>query len=469
MFNFLRQELNNKQRFNFILFGVFFFILPVMLSNTLYFDDNSRVLTGRAYWDVDGRPFTDIVFYFLNSSFNTISNIQPLPLLLSTLVLSLGIYYVTDKTVYKKTIFNILPFFALVCNPFFLQNLSYQFDCIGMSLSMTFLLFSFFYTPDKNKKYTYLYPVVFFFVSNCFYQPISNVFLTLFFSNIIIQFKNYRSLITETLYSAAVYSIGIVSYYISSLYIFPVKVERGKIISLQQLPESLTSSTQQLVKIVSPFLHDYLLIFIMLSVFLISMNYIYAIYNNYKKEESFKLFAGIITLISPIGLFLSLWGPFLFITELFFNPREFPSIGVFFLISLLSLKRIDVRQYISNTFILFFILALFSFSYIYGNTISNQRSYENSIYQNITNDINGKEDLALSKRIEIYGETGIAPKALNAYESHPFLYILAKPSYRWVQRYEVKALGLNQVSTNVSFDDYKEWNNICKNHIKPEI
>lgn len=466
-----KQELQSKSRFLFFLFSLLLFILPIILSNTLYFDDNSRVLTGKAYWDVDGRPLTDIIFYLLNSNVGTVSNIQPLPLLTGVCVLAISLWYSTENVSYKKTPLNLFPFLLLVCNPFFLQNLSYQFDSVGMCLAMSCGLLAFFYKPDNSKKYTYLYPVFFLCLSNCFYQPVSNVFLTLYFTNILIRFRDFSSVVKETFYNAGIYISGMAMYSLLAFTIFPVTPGRSDFIHISQLKASFEVSLSKLVEILYGFTQDYFLIIGVLAIVLIIINYIVAMIVNVKRESQHlhKAIAGLITLITPFGLVLSLWGPFLLIDELFFNPREFPSLGVFLMLACFSLKRIDERGYIFSLFTAFFIVYVFSFSFIYGNTLKNQRDYENRIYTDITNHINSDPKLAEISKIEIYGETGLAPKAINAYNTHPYLYILAQPSYRWVQRYIIKAQGLENVSTNVAFDDSKEWNRICSQHLTPSI
>lgn len=466
-----KQELENKNRFLFILLSLFVFYLPLIMSNTLYFDDNTRVLTGKAYWDVDGRPLTDIVFYFLNSNFGTVSNIQPLPLIVGIIMLSFGLYYATGKMVYQKTVFHILPFLLLVCNPFFLQNMSYQFDSIGMSCAFFFILMAFFYEPKINNKITYLYPVLFLCLSNCFYQPVSNVFLTLFFANILVHFKEYKNILNETLYRALIYISGMALYFVLAFFVFPVTPERSHFIKPEQLIDSTLTSVKKFNEFLSGFINDYFIFIGVISLIFIGINYLFSFYINIKKENTnvSKISSSAITLITPVGLVFSLWGPFLFIDELFFNPREFPSVGVFLFLALFSFKRIDKREYIYSLLTTFMMLYVLSFSYIYGNTIKNQRDYENTIYSDIVNNINNNKELSVSNRIEIYGETGISPKALNAYNNHPFLIVLAQPSYRWVQRYIIKSYGLNNVSTNVAFDDEKEWSDICSQKQEPVI
>lgn len=465
----LNKELSKKSTYLLFLIGISLYLLPLLLANVPYYDDNNRLLHGKAYWDVDGRPLTDFIMYLLNFNVGNIGNITPLPLILSIGVLSGALYFISLNMSYKRTLPVLLTLFVLVLNPFFLQNLSYQYDIIGMSLSISCVLLSYFNTIKTKKDY--LLSVILLSASLAFYQPSSNVFLCLFFADILLKFKFKENIIKHLIISASIYLLGILCYYVTVFHLLGTATGRHDLIHMKDFIPSLQASWNVLENFLLQLFKSSFLFFAFIFVFAISLIWLVRFFeivksNNLTKE---KVIESLILLTAPVFLFLSMWGPLLLLEELLFNPREFPGFGVILFTGLLALHKIDKRGAIYLVIITLFSIYNLSFVYQYGNSLSNQKKSDDIIFTGLTANINSLTEVSTLKPIYVYGETPRSLVTLKTIENNPFIGELEKPAFRWVGRAMLQAYGLPQVSRNVSFDDEKEWSHICSEQMKPLI
>lgn len=451
----VKKELSIKERFMFFLVSLCLYIFPLMLKNVLYYDDNNRILHGRAYWDVDGRPLTDAVMYLLNFNIGNIGNVAPLPLLLSVIFLAAIFTYISEKINYKKTIWSQLPLLLFVVNPFYLQNFSYQYDCLGMSMGIGCALLAYFYQPKKRIEH--IIPPLLIAASFAFYQPCVNVFLALFFADILLKFKIQKNYIKNTLLSAGYYLSGVVIYYIIQFHIITVSTTRNELIKPSELLSSIKVSYEKLSEFLYPLFNSTLVVFFVLFGFTLTLVFLLRMKESICKKD---IVQSVLIILSPFALFLCLWGPLLLLKELLFNPREFPAFGVILFTGLLSLYTIDKRGIIYRIISILILIALFSFSYQYANVLKYQRDYDERVFSWLAYDL-GKIDTS-DKKIYIYGETPRTVLSERIIENNPFISQLVKPSFRWVARAILLGLDIPNVSRDVSFDDEKEWSAICE-------
>ncbi len=124
----------------FVLFGLtLLYVLPVLIANTPYNDDFSRIIIGNS-WDDDGRLLPSILVRILVHA-TTIYSPAPLPLLLSIPI------FVWGGLLIRRLFVNIedsclsgLIAFGFVLNPFLLCLFVYQLDALGLALSLVLLI-----------------------------------------------------------------------------------------------------------------------------------------------------------------------------------------------------------------------------------------------------------------------------------------------------------------------------------------
>lgn len=463
----LKTELNKKQTFLFFCGSLLLCLLPLILANVPYYDDNNRLLHGKAFWDVDGRPLTDIVIYLLNFNIGTIGNIYPLPLLLSVIILAGALTYMAFKMSYRKNMTFLLMLIPIVINPFFLQNLSYQFDVIGMSFGISAALIAYFYNKKTTKDF--IISSIFLAISFAFYQPCSNLFLCLFIVDILFKLKYENKILKYSFKFIGIYTLAVFLYYVTVFKIMYTGTTRHELIHLDQFIPSFYASWEVLNRFLNLLLNSSFLIVAFILIFSMSLFWLLRMFEVIKKINVNGIIEFLIILCSPIFLLLFQWGPLLLIEELLFNPREFPAFGILLFAGLLSLYNLDKRGAIVLFVVSFLNIYILSFCYQYGNSLYYQKESDKVIFTGLVNEINSKTEIDINKPIYLYGETPRSLLTIKTIENHPFIGELEKPSFRWVGRAILQGYGLPQVSRNVSFDDGKEWSDICNNNIKAII
>ncbi|WP_184959326.1 glucosyltransferase domain-containing protein [Pseudomonas vranovensis] len=112
------------------------YVFPIVHADYAYVDDNWRaLLQAQGEWGEQGRILLEWLYWALSFSKATI-NIFPLPLLISVFALAWAMARLTFWLFPSPGITRCLVIFPVLGNPFFLGNLSYQYDGPGMVLAL---------------------------------------------------------------------------------------------------------------------------------------------------------------------------------------------------------------------------------------------------------------------------------------------------------------------------------------------
>ncbi|KIH81703.1 glucosyltransferase domain-containing protein [Pseudomonas batumici] len=137
----ISRELTQGQVLIFFLIAVVIFIYPLLIADYYYIDDSWRSQLAGTAWKGSGRILIEWLYQGLSFTRGA-PNIFPLPLLISVVVISFALRALVFHFFEKPTVvccFIVLP---LWYSPFFLQNLSYQYDGPGMALGVAAIVFS---------------------------------------------------------------------------------------------------------------------------------------------------------------------------------------------------------------------------------------------------------------------------------------------------------------------------------------
>ncbi|HDS1756583.1 glucosyltransferase domain-containing protein [Pseudomonas sp. M5] len=116
-------------------------LLPLVLADYAYIDDVWRAQnagltpTGNESWTGQGRFLLYLMHRMLGFSVGAV-NLFPLPILLAASVTALALARLVSHYFPAPTATSVLVVLPLWYNPFFLQNLSYQYDAPGMALAL---------------------------------------------------------------------------------------------------------------------------------------------------------------------------------------------------------------------------------------------------------------------------------------------------------------------------------------------
>lgn len=136
------RKLSHKEVLLFFLVLSFIYVYPIIHADYAYIDDNWRALLGaQDGWRNQGRILMEWFHELLTFGGGTI-NIFPLPLLLSIFVLVIAMSRLTLWYFPEPTVASGLVVLPILCNPFFLGNLTYQYDGPAMILAVVAVIYA---------------------------------------------------------------------------------------------------------------------------------------------------------------------------------------------------------------------------------------------------------------------------------------------------------------------------------------
>lgn len=174
-FRHLKRPLSGRDMFLLFWAATFFFVYPIIHADYLFFDDNSRaLLLGSGVWRLQGRVLTELLYRVLTFSSATL-DIFPLPLLLVLPVMSWSLVNLVQHYYRAPTFSNCLVVLPLCYSPFFLGNLTYQYDGPATVLGMSAIVFAISY----RGRWSVIAPAVLVAIALAFYQVTLDVFVGL--------------------------------------------------------------------------------------------------------------------------------------------------------------------------------------------------------------------------------------------------------------------------------------------------
>ncbi|NKI73421.1 hypothetical protein Dpoa2040_000614 [Dickeya sp. CFBP 2040] len=136
---FLYRPLSRSQISLFYVIAALIFILPLLLNNYLYIDDTWRTLKASTGWQAEGRMVANLIINLLSVTAAE-PNLFPLPLLGAALIIALTLARLAFFWFRDPNLIDCLTLLPLWYNPFFLQLLSYQYDCVTATISLSAMI-----------------------------------------------------------------------------------------------------------------------------------------------------------------------------------------------------------------------------------------------------------------------------------------------------------------------------------------
>ena len=150
------------------------FYFPLVIGSYYYRDDFERLISQKPGWGELGRPFADILAYFLSADWQWVPDSSPFFLLVAL--------FLTIISTCLSLKIRAIPFNATTAvlvttylfNPFLLSAFFYRFDCVIMAMGVACGLLGWAYYNQSKLKSALLC-----FVSMGFYQSYINMFIVL--------------------------------------------------------------------------------------------------------------------------------------------------------------------------------------------------------------------------------------------------------------------------------------------------
>ena len=377
---------------------------PISRANFNYIDDLARVNTGERGWSNFSRFISEYLSIFIHSS-RYLTDISPLPQLIAIflLVLSSLIILHLFKNRKKITFVNIISVIPIALSPYFLECLSYKFDSPYMALSILASVIPFlFYGKGITKKLTFSLVTFLGTIVMCTtYQAASGIIplMALFLSYKFWNKKETMETIKLLVLSAISYLFGLIIFklfimvpadtYVSSSFL-PIK---------ELIPKFFNNLKTYYSYIKSDFRKSCLIL-----IGLLIICFIFVQVKQSKQKKILSIFFSIVLLVFS-GLLV--FGLYPALVKPLFTPRAMYGFGIF-----LALLGVNVtnseKLYFPKLIVLGLCWCLFTFSFTYGNALSEQKRYIDFRVQSVINELN---DLTqnTSKTIQLNGTIGKAP------------------------------------------------------------
>lgn len=382
MKEFIKYCKDKKIFFAFIL--MLFYVLPLVFFSVFYHDDLARKFSGQA-WNHNARFFATFLMKTIGLNKDFLADFSPLPLFLALFSLLLSSYYLAYKNNFEKKQAILLALSSLI-SPFFLENLSYKYDVLGMSLAVALAIFaSVFSTTNKMTKLHYFILACLFFLILGFYQVAFNVFiiLFLFFLYFRLEKENFKELAIFA-FKIALLAAGILLFY--------------KIISKPFISETWSEEHSKSL----PLAFSSLLL--LKNNFLAYIKYFFSIYKGayaYLNLSFAFLAFGLLfykgnfkqRIYLPIFLFLALFfiaGVLLALQEIILMPRIFIGVSALYIILLFSLLKILPKNFLFLSFC--FIFFHFVQAYSFYNALNENEKETALLYSKISDEVNNIDE-----------------------------------------------------------------------------
>lgn len=459
----------------------FLYILPFIIANIYYVDDLSRATTGYVGWGILGRPLSDGIMLTMSFSDFRLTDVSPLPIILSALLLSLTICFCGKQIDGKLSYAKAFIFSPLLINPYFLQNLSYKYDNLPMSVSVALVALSYIFGGLEKTRWFFA-SVSLLILSLCAYQTSANIFIGLIAAGIILDcYYGKNTIINATKRSASF----LLAYIIYTFIVAPryLKTNRGEIVGINSdgiktISENLLSAEKLIEKLCTSEVVKYLSPLILIAALAVAFLIIYA---SKIKHRPIMLLTGFALVCSPVIALIAISGPLFLLKGFGFVPRVMTGFSGT-LIFLFSASYIGLdfvcRKQNKLSFLKIYLLApiIFSFSlcYSYMNAAKAQNDYEKSIIQSVfsfvTANIQNDENLP----VYILGEPRYSEIFKTNAFKFPIIFDLYKRMYDWTSFMNLNMLGIDNLkfsfdrtATEKMIDEYckRDINYILNNKI----
>lgn len=388
----------------YILLLIMSFSLPIFIYTDGYRDDFIRNIDKVYIWEKEGRPFSLVIAMIVNFG-KTLFNISPL-----SQILSIFIMYKTSCTIadrYFKNVNSILYTVggtSLFLTPFFIQNLSYQYDAVTITSSIFLCVCAVCVQKWYNKSALIM-------LSLCTYQQAIPLFFILSFADFIKNRQEKDSFVNSAsgVSSILLYKLIIVNFFISHNY--------AKKIS-HQINIFSNDGIGILIKNIDNYFSFYLWHyngFIKAIVIILLVFFIFSLFNFIKsnhEKKHLKIAALVLTASLSVGSILL----FCSFSNIVLQPRSFIWPGAFIFVLILSSLRLHMHEIVLTSISLIMCFYSFSVMSVYSTAYKHMISYEKDTLLSIS--LSG---FVKNNTIYTYGVMPRGEMASNAVRKYSFL------------------------------------------------
>lgn len=383
-------------------------MIPLLLANFNYLDDLGRVAIGYRQWDNYSRYISEFGSILLHAGTH-LTDISPLPQILAIIIMAaagiLVIFCLKAEENKNISVFEIIAVLPLAISPYFLECLSYKFDAPYMAFSILVSVFPVWIYKCQGEGIPFCLTSILGTLSMCLsYQAASGIYPMLI---ALIAFFHWnhgqtKKAVRLVLQAALCYLIGLMIF----KFLFMPSIDSYVSTSILPLSQLIPGFFSQLVRYAELIISDFKKIWLLLIV-LLFLCFVFLSVRDSKQNRILAFFMSVFTLAITYSL---AFGVYPALTVPLEEPRAmfgFGALIAFIAVIVSSAKRTAFPR------ICAFALSwcFFTFSFTYGNALTEQKRFAESRIQLVLQDLN---ELPLMnngtlKVVSINGDIGYAP------------------------------------------------------------
>ncbi len=414
-------------------------LYPLLRADRYYNDDLKRALVGRAGWDSNGRPLTTLVMRMLQSYDHAMVDISPLPQIGAVAILAwVGVLLARRYSIGSSWMAALVAF-PLGAQPFYLENLSFKFDALSMSLAMLLAVLPILQLSDDRRGWWL--GVLALFGSLCFYQPALNVYLVFMLVGwVMMQLQRVHPslLAKKIIWRFLQVGVAMLIYYLLvGIHISGwVKHSSERIHGWRESPLLLTHFVDFYDYIGSSFSGHWWMYFgpllATLALFPAVIGIRYALSFRTEQQSPITVLLCVAAVLTPLAALVAALGPMLLLRQPEIGPRVLMGLGAVLAGSLVVMQA-ALRQWRGSpqwavAAACMLALGMCVLASAYGNAALAQKNYEDNIASRLADDL---AHLKVSRGVHAYlldGTAGYSPATAHVIEQLPLVRALV-PSY----------------------------------------
>lgn len=447
-----QRELSRKEIVMVFVVLSFVYIYPIVHADYAYVDDNWRALhQAQDAWRNQGRVLLEVLHRFLTFTGGT-TNIFPLPLLISVFALALAMTRLTLRYFTRPCVLSCLVVLPVLCNPFFLGNLTYQFDGPGMVLAVVAIIYAI-TCSIENAVYRGVVSALLIAVSLSLYQPTLTLFVGLSIVEYVCGVKNRistREALSLTLQRVAQLIGGSLIYALTA---YQMAVDgRGELsVSDTRWFEVATKKLSFALEQVYLLINSGAVFFTVLLLVVATFAFIFFMKNIFDMKGGVisKFIALILYFLGLPILLLSIPGIMLFLVEPNLDARSYVGFSaVLVFVLYLNYEMLGRILLVARWVLVIPVLFMFAFCYAYGQVIIAKKELEMAMAQYIAKDIVSEKELKMMPVFYFVGpQTGgnWLPRGHDAMNYMPALRYILSSANVLLHPHFFPRLGINNV------------------------
>ncbi|MBW5826525.1 glucosyltransferase domain-containing protein [Yersinia kristensenii] len=453
---------NRNHYIPFLIIGLFY--LPIILNNNLYVDDIFRAQTGFDGWSVAGRPLSDAVIHILMMSSGDLIGYGQLGQILSIIALSITAIYFTKSVFGTEEKLGYILSCGFALSPFYLENISYQYDSITMTISLCASVFAA-CQCTKREKSSFFFSVLCIVIACSLYQTAINSFIgiscVVIIINSAINKSSAKSMICSISLAALSLLVGLIIYTLIIKTVVPMTGSRGNEFHIDRYMidffiTRVNRFYDTAIKSVS-FAYSLAALSLIFIVIIIKV-----LKKDIKASSSLVVVPCIIVIfLCPIGMLIAFKEPG--ITSRMMMGSSALTCLLFSLIYIAPIKKSYI--YILT---ISFAFPLFVISYSYAYATKEQRAYDRSNVTMSLNDTRNSSGYNNKSYIVFSGRLPVAPLSKITADSIPVISMMLVPAYDWTASMIAQSLDVPDVRFNFARKEQKTIvSDVCLNKEQP--